>query len=1189
MFDNPPPTIRMRSRSPQAYDFWKNHYKPTMDAIKERIVSIPMSAGIWAPRLPGATRLQIHEIHNDLENLKIDTAVWTGPGDGQPADHGAALAALAALCAGEKEGNGDGAAPDVVFGILLDTEFELTSFLDIAPETASRLFLFINEAVEARYRARDATFKFRNIYPKSMIIRYPDDFRERAFHRRFLSAVDSLRRAKYMQSLFPESDKPFKSKQNVFSFYEQYKPRIDAFQSSGHNYFISFIRFLPDPTRETILGHLEVGTRQADELIQYFLDLGFIGADEKGRLRLTYSGDKYFKLIGAASLPILENEKRRFIERWRIALQRTCYSDFELFRNTQELKQLSDDFYFSLARSVAPMRMLRYVVNRTLFDWMTPEERRFWEHPWTERLFEIWRENIAGVKRIWRTGPRDRTAFLEYMFRKFAISHHPKHAQRFDNHKKLAFNMTLLRPNSHAHFYVIFSFIVRPIKEMIRQYFDLAAITGQYDLILRRFPPYHYMLKLHAKPGDRTSFDQRHFLDWKPLTVKMDAKFTIPVKLDQVQTRQRDRTISIPVEYDAEAEKQKKAEMEALERGIADIPKNFLNNYDFGADGNIRSTDGDEREPIDGFMAKRSLLIHTIDELNLVKAMPRPGARSGLIVRFNLLDPVAVLINGINRNRDLYLAEMRYLAKCLDRLARGGGVDNLDAVIEDIFESPQSDGFSEETLELLDNLERIEKTEQSEDEAWGYLTSRFIHGAYHPLLETICHRLMSEGFEVLFSLFPLLKGIELRMDDKGNVEEQKVETRENRLPLIDNLQRELADLLKNVFTRHIDISGATKRRQSEALLAQMTVAHCLNVKSDPDAFRKQLRTHLQTHYEAHLHFLKEHIGEAELFKYIHKIGVEVDEMIRRDVAEIIRLTQTARLRLFSRANNNRLLCFIDPNSVEVQIGDFEYGGEAMESELSYIRAKETKQRELAEKQHAYDAEIREREMEKTTAIQKGRHEKEQEDARLAKDKAMLEAKLDHERLRVQAEKAKEDAITEMLEEINGLKLRQITSETRYLAAEALRERDMRTYAVLSLLDAHRNDGGIEGVEDLLEDSPNLLFLIAPEAVELRHVHRLKEELVGKLDTVLQNVDPITLSTLFSKEYSELIRSDIYKSIMKELADTLKNFGFRHRPMMEQVFSGTGFQQGNHRGKTRKRDAESSEAESETGDAGESSG
>ena len=149
----------------------------------------------------------------------------------------------------------------------------------------------------------------------------------------------------------------------------------------------------------------------------------------------------------------------------------------------------------------------------------------------------------------------------------------------------------------------------------------------------------------------------------------------------------------------------------------------------------------------------------------------------------------------------------------------------------------------------------------------------------------------------------------------------------------------------------------------------------------------------------------------------------------------------------------------------------------------------------------------------------------------------------------------------MREAICSFKLHHISCETRCLAADALKNLDIKNYAILSMLKAHQNAGAIEGVEDLLEDSPNLLFAIAPEAVETRHVHKLKEEVVDKLDTILQKVDPITLSTLFSKGYSELIRSDIYNTIMKELADTLKNFGFRHRPMMEQVFSGTGVQQG----------------------------
>ncbi len=1170
MFEKDFTPVRMRSKSDQAHDFWKNRYKPTMDAIRQKIADTPLSVGIWVHRLIGAARLQVHEVINDLENLNVEVKQWMGnaAGDGGGDTPEDPMASLEALCRGREKEEGEephtaGKAPEIVFGIILDGAFDLTRILNISSEASSKLFLFYNETVEERFRARDPNFRFQSVFRRSMPIRYPEDFRDRSFNARFLEAVDALRRVKYIQSLIPTPNKPLKSKRNVFSFYEEYKFHIDTFQSSGQNYFIALVRYLADPTHEKLHQHLDLEAEQIEGLFRYFEDGGFITRDDSGKAHLTYRGDKYFSLIGIDELPILENEKRRFVERWRAALEKTYYTHFELMRNSGQLAGLSEKLYTALAQRMTVTRKLRYFVNRVFFDWLIKEEKAFWDHPWTKELFEIWRRNIAGLKKTWRTEQRDRTAFLEYMFKKFEIAYNPKNATQSTNYKNLAFNLTMLRPNSHAHFYVIFSFIVRPIKKMIRQYFDLAAITGQYDLIFRRFPPYHLMLKFHARPGERTSFDMRNYVDWKPLTHKMDLKYTVPVGLDSVRTRQRDRHISIPVVQDPEAEKNKRAEVEALERKLQGIPRDLPINNDFGADGRIYYTGGGKREVVDGFMGKRGALVQVTDEINLVKAIPRPGADSGLIVRFNLLDPIAVLINGINRRRDLYLDEMRYLAKCLDRLA-GAKIEELDGIIEGVFESTDHSNLKEETRDLLSVLERIEKTEGSEEDTWAFLTSRFIHGAFHPLLVTICHRLMSEGFEVLFSLFPLVTGKELRFDEEGKLEERETEAvSKNEIPLVEFLKRELSDLLKNIFTRHIEISGATKRRQSEARLAQMVVAHCLNVKSDPDAYNDRLKTHLKKHYEVHLAFLEEHIGKAELFKYIHKVGAEesdVTEMINNDVTEIIKLTDACRARLFSRANNNRLLCFIDPHSVDVQYGEFEYRGEAIQSELAYIEAKETKQRELAEKQHAQDAEIREREMEKTTAIAKGKHEKEQHEARLAKEKAMREAEFEHDAARVEAEKVKEERITAMLEEINSLKLLQVASETRYLAADALKNQDMRTYAVLSLLDAHQKAGGIEGVEDLLEDSPNLLFAIAPEAVETRHVHKLKEEVVAKLDTILQKVDPITLSTLFSKDYGELIRSDIYKSIMSELSDTLKNFGFRHRPMMEQVFSGTGFHQ-----------------------------
>lgn len=1205
MFETPIKPIRMRSWSPQAYDFWKNQYKPTMDAIKQRILAMPMSVGIWADKIGGIPRIQLYEIQNDLEKQNIRTCFWAGKADDKPGHFDEAMAALDAMSLGKPDDGGaekedeesENEPPEVIFGILLNTDFNPAKFLTMSADTAARLFLFISSDVEksikARFRKEDKEFRFQSIFRRSMVIQYPKDFEEQSFSSRFLNTVDVLRRAKYLQSLIPEHQKPLKAKRNIFSFYKDYKTQIDVFQSSGHNYFISFIRFLTSPTKEMLEQHLEVPTDDAiSELCHYFQTIRFLSKEKSGQLELTYSGNKYFRLLGLESLPILAFERRRFKERWKAALEKTYHCHFELLKNNRDLKKLSDQLYFSLARDFWIGRKIRYLINQLFFTWLKKEEKQFLEHPWAKPLFDIWRENIAGVKKIWRSRSRDRIAFLEYMNQKFTIAHHPNNSDLYVNHKNLAFNTTMLRPNSHAHFYVIFSFEFRSIKKMIQEYFDLAAVTGQYDLLMRRYGPYHVMLKLYAYPGDRTSFDMRNILDWQPLTVKMETKFTVPVELKNVRTRQRDRFISIPVRPDTEEERIKRAEIAALEGKIADINKTIFTDSEFGSDGKIYFTekDDDEPKPVENFAGKRTNFIHTSDELKLVKAIPRPGADSGLLVRFNLLDPIAVLINGINRKRDLDLNEIRHLAISMDYVAKlpampketqsfktseseeAKGTDKkkpltlsqkLDTIIDTVFYSTEKPETNQETSDLLEILDQIEKMEASEDEAWSYLISRFIHGHHHPILVAVCNRLMKEGFEVLFSLWPLLTGKELKMDDEGNVVEeiQVVEPSKNQLPLIENLKRELSDLMKNVFTRHIDISGATRRTQSEARFAQMIVAHCLNVKSDADDFKKRLWEHLNKHYEIHHFFMKEHLGDSDLIRHIHKFdkdgkdGKNSKKMIEEDVKEIVKAVDMCRKRLFSRMNNNRLLCFIDPNSVEVQIGEFEYGGDAIKSEMDYIKTKEKKQKELAEKQKAHDADVKEMDMEKEAKKKKGKIERETLEAGLNKEKAIREMKYQHEMEEVKAKEEKEETVTRALERINEFKLRQITVETRLLAAEALKDKDMKNYAILSLLDAHHNDGGSAGVERLLKASPNLLFAIAPEALEARHVHELKQSVVEKMDAVMEKVDPLAISTLFSKDYGELVRSDIYKTIMRELADVLKNFGYRGRPVMEQVFGG----------------------------------
>ncbi len=702
------------------------------------------------------------------------------------------------------------------------------------------------------------------------------------------------------------------------------------------------------------------------------------------------------------------------------------------------------------------------------------------------------------------------------------------------------FSMSMLRPNNQAHIYLCFSFQQRPLKNIIRQYFDIAVITGQYDLLLKRYAPYHRMLNINASHGERILFDLR--LDIRPITFRLDHKFTIALELSKAEIRKKNRYITCPVVPDPKAENDKLSEISELERTVKNIfpSSDYLRNINFGDDGKVYYTGNEKREIIEMYGQRRTNFIQKEDELSLIRATSRPSPESGLILRFNLLDPVAVLLEGINRGRDVSLDEFRNVMKCLDLYKPEAGKSKserrkLDDIIDEVFEKAEPDGLTKSTLEFLHRLQHICNEDSCEEEmAWRFLISKFMGGYQKHALQAICHRLTIEGFELIFSLWPLITGNEIKINEASGEVFETPNPSKTLFPFTDNLRRELQDLLKNVFTQCLYISAPTIHARSEPRLAEMIIKYCLNIKSNEEQFREKLENHLRNHYKTHYSFMEEYRRKAHENPVQNKKFEFTDthlKQIRDDVSDIVALIESCRKRLFSPGENNRLLCFIDPDSVDVQIGNFEYEGKVLDNEDDFRKRKKEREKELGEAQHQALMEKESRLAQKLKKITKEKIDRDREDEVWRQKKVALKRK--------EEEAEMEKRISE--------------SEVKRETIAALKDGNMQRYSILALLDAHL-DGGIEKVQEILETSPDIFMNISPKLYKMKLLHQLKEDIFKSLEKDLSKVDPTTLSILLSEDHKKLVETDIYKEMMKVLSETLKNTPLRHVPFVERVIS-----------------------------------
>jgi len=389
---------------------------------------------------------------------------------------------------------------------------------------------------------------------------------------------------------------------------------------------------------------------------------------------------------------------------------------------------------------------------------------------------------------------------------------------------------------------------------------------------------------------------------------------------------------------------------------------------------------------------------------------------------------------------------------------------------------------------------------------------------------------MGEAFDVVFNLWPLITGTDIKLTSNGKIKTSDPEQKEKTLfPFIDYLKRELEDLLKNVFTKHLDISAATNRFRSEPILAEMVVEYCLNPRKGEAFFKQKLQNHLKKHYQVHFEFLKEYVkkGEPRVLQYIQKVGnlddnnldALINEIINEDIKNIISLIESTRTRLLSSTENNQLIRFIDPESIDVQIGDFQYEGDTLQDEEKFIRDQLKKQYSLAESQRIKDEEVEQFDIKRkgNKKIADMRHVVFEVENRLQRHKSEVERKEIEYNLKVAVNKAKLKAL------------------------ENLEQGNMENYAILSLIKAH-HDGGIDEVERILEQNHNIMRFISPKTYHRRHTEELKKHLMETVKNNGKDIDPITMAMLFSEDFKNIVDANVYKKINETLAQAFGKFG-----------------------------------------------
>jgi len=127
--------------------------------------------------------------------------------------------------------------------------------------------------------------------------------------------------------------------------------------------------------------------------------------------------------------------------------------------------------------------------------------------------------------------------------------------------------------------------------------------------------------------------------------------------------------------------------------------------------------------------------------------------------------------------------------------------------------------------------------------------------------------------------------------------------------------------------------------------------------------------------------------------------------------------------------------------------------------------------------------------------------------------------------------------SESLRRITEVEIDKAFSEAKRLAVEKLKEGKIKDYGVLSMIKAHY-EGGVEAVEKVLKESPNLVMAIDPQLHHHQAIHHIKDHLLKILGANPSQMDRVTVAMLLSKEFKDIVAKDIYEDFNKVFIEML---------------------------------------------------
>ena len=621
--------IKFRGKSPESRGYLDEHHKPCVEKIEtDRLAEFPVSVLIWAP-VPHSNAEEVTRLSERIESVLKKGGENTKISIQRPVMEEKNIEELI------DDLKADIKDKDLVFGIVSENALLLGRLIPLRKEMSANLVVFIKKAQKSK-NACDADAKLR----RNWILTYPLSSDRIIF---FL-----LNYVRVLRFLGKKCDM---SEETLGQTYHLCRTEVDIFFNPMYFAFLSFIRHMGCLTREELTVHLHISDSDITKAADFFMGIKYLKRDSD-QYCLTHLAESFFDLFEIANLTTTAKEELNrkivlFKERWTGPINGAHTTRSKLFADKAKLVKIIDGFYLPFAgRFKLTQWFLKFykkffgakkeTVKKEKIDEKkngkdkngenqdkdkqekeankkNESEKPFGDDEQMNFLFNVWSENIQGPVRGLLALRRARGMFIEYLMSKRKIAFEPQYKDRYVRFKDLVFSLQILRPNPQAHLYLSYSFQMRPLKRLIKQYFDIAVITGEFDILLRRYPPYWHIVNLWVAPGDRTLVDGRG-LDIVPFTYRLDFNFNVALELKNIETRRKGCFITCPIDPDKEADAIKESEVGKLETKLKDIfpHPGYLNNWDIDEEGNVVV----DKEVVPFYGMKRGNYIETNNMIN---------------------------------------------------------------------------------------------------------------------------------------------------------------------------------------------------------------------------------------------------------------------------------------------------------------------------------------------------------------------------------------------------------------------------------------------------------------------------------------------------------------------------------------------------------------------------------------------